>query len=433
MVADWRKKLSVLLLFITIVVLIPVVLLLLWLSYPRSAVILLQNHHELRATGGFLGSVVLATGSLKEPLRWRTYDIYSLAGQSTLTNDPPAGFAEYLSGGQRLKLPDVNWWPDVPYTAVHLAPMLVDAGLPQPDVIVFLNTQTVQALLSVVGPLTVPDYHTELTPDNLFTTISEARGEFFPGSSAKANVLQHLTTQLIHRVQTHSWGTSTELWQAVLSQRNNHNLSIWSPLPWLQKICQILKLSGEMTVAEHDTASTLYLNPVESNVSVNKANAGITRHYRLASVDETTSSLDITWTNTNPLDPQAQPELVRLPGAVGADHTHYANYFRLYTLAGTSVTQASSSASPELIQNHTTFTTQGGQTFNEFGILVPVLAQSTTHLQLIITHPPREHFKEIRLIRQPGLTTATAEISWIHATLPSTVLISDLIWYPGVQ
>ncbi len=401
-------------------------------QHEQRIVFLLQNHHELRATGGFLGSVIVL-GAHPHQWEWQTYDIYSLSGQVHTSLESPPGHREFLSGNQRLQLPDANWWPDVPTSSQTLIPMLQEAGIERIALVVYINTQTVQDVLAAIGPLPLPDYQTNLSSDTLFSTIFAARGEFFPGSTAKATVIDRLATQLRIQLSTVSLSTATRLVQTVNRNIKNRNLTLYSPMPKWQQVLRWLRVDGSIWSNHLSQPDTLLLFPVETNVGINKANAGVTRDIRLTEQSATTSELSITWTNVNPASASARPELSKQPGAQGADHLHYVQYFRLYTLPTTTITNIKST-NPELTSNTlSTITDTRGHHFSEYGLLIPVPAGDTTSITFSLAHAPLQPRSTVILARQAGLTGTTYDLQLFNGKRRVGSLESDLIWQPSVQ
>lgn len=123
---------------------------------PRSYLLLGQNRDELRATGGFIGTL----GSLEfEQGQLVRFDYGSsyLADADVAPLQPPAPLARHLGlGGWYLR--DANWWPDFPATAAQAEQAWARAGQQPIDGVIAIDTSVVQALLQELGPLDVPGY-----------------------------------------------------------------------------------------------------------------------------------------------------------------------------------------------------------------------------------------------------------------------------------
>ena len=83
---------------------------------PRTYLILAQNNHELRGTGGFIstiGFVRLEGGRITE---LNLVDSYAVDNFEQPHPQPPPALSERM-GAQLLLLRDSNWSPDFPTTA----------------------------------------------------------------------------------------------------------------------------------------------------------------------------------------------------------------------------------------------------------------------------------------------------------------------------
>ncbi|MDA1096430.1 MAG: DUF4012 domain-containing protein, partial [Chloroflexi bacterium] len=99
------------------------------LDAPRTFLVLGQDDNEIRATGGFIGSVheiVIDGGDLWVPQYLDSFDV-----DPTFEGNPvgPDAFCRYMLGGPCiLAFRDSNWWPDFP-TSAELALDLYETSL----------------------------------------------------------------------------------------------------------------------------------------------------------------------------------------------------------------------------------------------------------------------------------------------------------------
>lgn len=139
-------------------------------SEPRTYLLLLQNNHELRATGGFItaiGRITLDNGRITELTFEDSYAIYRDDVDHPLA---PAPLKRYMEI-EILFLRDINWSPDFPTTARLAASLYAqDAGV-QVDGVVSLDLRAVALLVGALAPLQVAESDLTLTPDNVMTTI----------------------------------------------------------------------------------------------------------------------------------------------------------------------------------------------------------------------------------------------------------------------
>lgn len=164
----------------------------------RKVLILAQNGAELRPTGGFIGTYGLAeTGP--EGFKLERYgDVYDIPAPPAAK--PPRG----LTVVSRWSLRDANWWIDYPTSARAVLRFWKQAGRPEVDAVVAIDTVLIQELLAATGPLRAPGSGEVLTADNLLDrliTIIEVEGQA-PGKDwgKKKDVLPVLADALLARV-----------------------------------------------------------------------------------------------------------------------------------------------------------------------------------------------------------------------------------------
>lgn len=143
---------------------------LLGMERPQTYLVLVQNNHELRATGGFIaaiGRITLDQGKLAEMDFADSYTVYRADG---LYPPAPAAMQEYMNIPV-LVMRDANWSPDLP-TAAQVAEALYksDTGI-DIDGIVTVDLHAVRRFFAALGELQAPGFDTPLTGDNIEAQI----------------------------------------------------------------------------------------------------------------------------------------------------------------------------------------------------------------------------------------------------------------------
>ena len=138
----------------------------------KRYLVLFQNNNELRATGGFIGSIALVDvyqGKISniEIPRGGTYDL--AAGQKTILKSPEA-----LSLiNPFFNIWDANWWYDFPLSAKKIIWFYQEGGGSSLDGVISINASLLQELLRVIGPVTLDEYQLTITADNVFSVLQE--------------------------------------------------------------------------------------------------------------------------------------------------------------------------------------------------------------------------------------------------------------------
>lgn len=269
---------------------------------PKKYLVLFQNNMELRPTGGFIGSFALLTFDGGRLSDISVSDVYSADGQLKGHVEPPGPIKDILGeGGWYLR--DANWDPDFPTSAFKIEWFLDKEINAQVDGVIAIDLHLVQNLLSVVGPIMLPDYSKVITSQNLYqTTQEEVESEFFPGSIKKASFLTALSRQLITELENLDSNKKPESLFKIYQSLEEGHIQIFVHDTNIQKIFNSLGYDGAVDVSTNCGLRCFwdryYL--VDANLGVNKANFYISRTQDLnLSLDKENISHELLVTYTN--------------------------------------------------------------------------------------------------------------------------------------
>jgi hypothetical protein len=133
----------------------------------KTYLILLQNSTELRPTGGFIGSMALATvhgGFIKD---LKVEDVYTADGQLKGHADPPKPISEIL-GQEHWYLRDSNWDPDFSQSGKTAAWFYQKETNTAVDGVIAVSSPFLIDILKATGPITLADYNDQITADNFY-------------------------------------------------------------------------------------------------------------------------------------------------------------------------------------------------------------------------------------------------------------------------
>jgi len=376
----------------------------------QTWVVLLQNNDELRAAGGFPGSYVLLNvdqGRLAEIV---VEDIYDADGQFNGYVSPPAGIKEYTSANRGLRLPDANWWPDFPKSAETILRFFALGNKPHVTGLIAVNLSTAQKILSVTGPIWLPDYQVTVTDQNIGEVLRAERSEFFPGSSQKKHLLSQTLTQLKQKLTALNPDQQRQLLAFLLSEVAEKNIQVYSLQPTLQAIISRYRLAGTLgNTADWQAELTqcqcqpVWVGLVESNVGINKVNKFVTRSTKIH-FDQDSTQVTTTFNNlaTPPTETElsaflAKPALQRPRNGNG-----YLNYYRLlispqYELKTITVGQTNITNWDDQL-----LTTSLGLELRQIGVLVAVLEQQSSTVSFELTNQT-ELPAAVAIYKQSGL------------------------------
>lgn len=298
----------------------------------KSYLVLLQNNNELRPGGGFIGSfakINFEGGKLK---KLEVNDTYAVDGQLKIHVEPPKEIKEDL-GQKDFFLRDSNFEPDFPTAARQAEWFYTKETGERVEGVVALDISAAADLLSVLGPLDLPDYNEKITAENLFErALAYSEVGFFPGSQAKKSFLTSLTQSLLNKL----FFLPNQNWPRVVSSLGRSlqqkHLIVYLDNPTL--FSYIISQSWAAVLPRPSTEATSavadFLFPVEANLGANKVNYYIDRSYNLETVvgkdGDINHRLRISYTNRSPSD--------AFPGG------KYKNRMRVYLPAGSKLTRA---------------------------------------------------------------------------------------------
>lgn len=124
-----------------------------------------QNDNEMRATGGFMGSFALVD--------FKNGQIEKITLPEGGTYDVRAGFTKKIASPKALspltslwEFQDSNWWPDFKMSAENIKWFYEKSGGPTVDGVIAVNSSFFGDLLTVTGPIYLPEHKKLLSADN---------------------------------------------------------------------------------------------------------------------------------------------------------------------------------------------------------------------------------------------------------------------------
>ncbi len=248
--------------------------------------LLFQNPTEIRPAGGFIGSfgdLVISQGNMKE---LKIDDIYNADRQLGLKLAPP----HELSGitptwGAR----DANWFFDFPTSAMKVSSLLESSDLFKSQGTVFqgviaINTNILQSLLEVTGPITLDKYNLTITADNFLPELQrevEAGQDKKPGQNPK-RILSALAPLLMEKLHSLSADQKSQLISKFKYHLEKKDIMIYFRDPQMQNFVTTLGIAGDVLQLP-DGFSGDYLAVIDTNIASGKTDAVISQDVTLNS------------------------------------------------------------------------------------------------------------------------------------------------------
>ena len=134
----------------------------------RTYLFLFQNNQEMRATGGFIGSygiVKINNGRIEKIM---VDDIFNPDGQLIDRVVPPLPIQKVSADWS---LHDSNWFVDFPLSAKKAMDFYERTGGPTVDGVVAITPVMMEKLLTLTGPIDLPQHDTVLTAENFVEVL----------------------------------------------------------------------------------------------------------------------------------------------------------------------------------------------------------------------------------------------------------------------
>jgi hypothetical protein len=267
---------------------------------PRRYLVLTQDPAELRPSGGLIGSYGIIAFDRGRITERRFLSVSPLDGQTDYPfARPPQELADYLLGPtQSWQLADAGWSPDFPTSAQDALRLYVnESGDSRIDGVLGITTYTIDELLKVTGPISVPEYNVTIASgETTLKVLQLTRAESIPGVDRKAFLpafADHLFGSLL-ALPTRKWGDVL----GVAGDFGQERLL----LAWFRDAGdEAFAVDGGFGGAIRPDQGD-YLYPVDSNVAPpTKLNAWTTRTMDLAvqigAVGNARNTLAVTWEN----------------------------------------------------------------------------------------------------------------------------------------
>ncbi len=161
---------------------------------PRKYLIVFQNNQEMRATGGFIGSYGLLETNAGKIEKLKVEGIYNPDGQLRVNVVPPRPIQKMSAVWTTH---DANWWPDFPKSAKKISWFYEKTGGPTTDGVIAITPAVLEKMLTVTGPIEMPEYNITVTDKNFTKVIQKQVEEDYDKEENKPKkILADITPKL---------------------------------------------------------------------------------------------------------------------------------------------------------------------------------------------------------------------------------------------
>lgn len=282
---------------------------------PKTYLVAGLNESELRATGGFMGTVGIITVERGHITASEFERVYAFERELPEYPFPPEELGLMMGAGRWLPR-DANWWPDFPTSAESILTLFEDHQDIRADGVIAINTLFTAQLVEVFAPIDLPEYPEVMTPENwrgvMERTLLAGRdqdertpdGEAVD-ASAEESYLHPLMEHLVGRAQSASAEQLPALFAALAGAAAARDFQAYFRDAPSQAMVDTVGVTGRLQAPE-DGARVIAV--VDSNVSWSKVQPGISRDTTVLLREDGGMDLLVRWQNrVSSLDPLTYP------------------------------------------------------------------------------------------------------------------------------
>ena len=324
---------------------------LLGMDRPKTYLLLVQNNHELRGTGGFIaaiGRVTLDKGSVAELDFSDSYEFYDPANDYP---PAPSPLRKYMNIPVLL-LRDANWSPDLPTAAQLIETLYLREGAEAIDGIITVDLDAVRHLVSGMEPLEVEGIAEPITTANVEEQIVKLYDRPVEGGEVSANMgewwsnrknfIPAMAKTILRRVEARDLNLLAMV-GALQNALADRSVQVWMKDPAIQSILNEAGWGGALLPQK----GADFLAVVDSNVGYNKVDAALQRvvDYGVTWPDGVgeRALATLTLTYTHPIDAEDPgcPVAARYGDSYSAMIERcYFDYLRVYVPGGSKLVTA---------------------------------------------------------------------------------------------
>jgi len=226
---------------------------------PRKYLFLFQNNHELRATGGFIGSYALLSvhdGILEN---FFVDGIFNPDGQLKENIVPPKPIQKISDGWS---LHDSNWYPDFPTSAEKAISFYEKTGGPTVDGVVTITPTVMERLLAVLGPIELPAYGVTIDSKN-FVQIAQEQVEekYDKEENNPKKILSDISLEVFSRLaKMRDYRKLVQVGEVLVQGLNEKHILLYARHSATESLIDQSGWSGKLLDTEKDFVSVVHSN-----------------------------------------------------------------------------------------------------------------------------------------------------------------------------
>jgi hypothetical protein len=228
---------------------------------PRKYLFLFQNNHEMRPTGGFIGSYGLLDVSNGRIRNFFVDGIFNPDGQLKEDIVPPRPIQKVSAAWS---LHDSNWFPDFPTSAEKAIFFYEKTGGPTVDGVITLTPVVIQKFLRITGPIEMEKYGVTVDADNFMETIQyEVEVDYDKEENRPKQILADLAPLLLDKLMSASDVKDVAGMMNIFEEGlDEKHVLLYSRNREVQELIDAQGWSGKVLEASKD-----YLSVINTNIN----------------------------------------------------------------------------------------------------------------------------------------------------------------------
>ena len=266
----------------------------------KNLLVLFQNDLELRPGGGFIGAfgvIKIKNGKIADI---QVFDTGNFDKNIPNTETPPTPLTDIL-GTEAWKMRDSNWSPDFKIDAEKAEYFYkLGGGAESIDGVVAINTQVLNSVLAITGPVKIEGYPGEYRDENailqLEYQVEKGYAEQGIEKAGRKNIMGELADVLAQKAQTLSLPQQLALAQKIEDHLKQKDIQLFFNDENLQKEIEDIGWGGRVRDFDGD-----YLMAIDANMLSLKSDYCIKRKMDYSvdlSTDTPQAVLNITYEHT---------------------------------------------------------------------------------------------------------------------------------------
>jgi hypothetical protein len=374
---------------------------------PATYLIMAQNNDEIRATGGFITGIGLATleaGKITQLVIKDSYDFDKFTVDHPYAPEPMQRYMNIILWVTR----DGNWWPDFPTSAQAVEDLYHLENSGQIDGVFAFDMLALEALVKAVGPLYLEETQDEITGENVLQKIREFWNPPIPEGKTlhewfaelgwstikqqwwygRKDFMGLLAKMILGKLQSGGQpeqlgGLFWTLKQAV----DEKNIQLYFHDPALQGLLATAGMDGTVeTEVPGD-----YLLALDTNMGYNKVNLYVEKlvsyEVNLSQDAAPQATLTLTYHNRSPAEESCEHEARIEATYEQMAQGCYWNYLRIYVPMGSELLSAEGVTETETLANE-----YGKTVFTSF-LVVPAAESRTVSFTYRLPVLPHGEYK----------------------------------------